>query len=219
MAVFEVQQMEGMRSVRILLDDEVVQTEARALATMDGSIEMVARIPSPLSAVRSVFAHQSLIRPKFSGSGIIHLDPSVRGYHMFEVLEDKSWILSRGAYWASESSVKLSLARQRVMTSLWSGEGFIYYQTKLSGHGKVVLNADGPVDEVVLKDSRLKVDGRLVIARTEGIKYTMQRSAKSILSSMLSGQGMMRTFEGTGSLLLSRIPFWNKRLLSAMEET
>ena len=217
MAVFEIEQLEGMRSVQILLNNEVIQTESGALATMDGGIEMAATIPSPLSAVRSVFAHQSIIRPKFSGSGIIHLDPSVRGYHMFEVPEDENWILSRGAYWASESTVKLSLARQKMMTSLWSGEGFIYYQTKLSGHGKVVLNADGPVEEVNLENGRLKVDGRLVIARTEGITYKMKRPARSILSSLLSGQGMMRTFEGSGSLLLSRMPFWNKRLLSAVD--
>ncbi len=217
MAVFEVQQTEGMRSVQIFLNNEVIQTEAGALATMDGDIEMAAVIPSPLGAVRSTFAQQSIIRPKYSGSGIIYLDPSVRGYHMFEVPEDENWILSRGSYWASESSVKLSLARQKVMTSLWSGEGFIYYQTKLSGHGKVVLNADGPVEEIKLDNSRMKVDGRLVIARTEGITFKMKRPARSILSSLLCHEGMLRTYEGSGSLLLSRMPFWNKRLLSAMD--
>ena len=217
MAVFEVQQTEGMRSVKIILNNEVVQTEAGALATMDGDVEMAAAIPSPLGAVRSVFAQQSIIRPKFSGSGIIYLDPSVRGYHMFEVPENENWILAKGAYWASESSVKLSLARQKVMTSLWIGEGFIYYQTKLSGHGKVVLNADGPVEEIKLDNSRLKVDGRMVIARTEGLTFTVKKPARSLFSSMLCHEGMLRTYEGSGSLLLSRMPFWNKRLLAAMD--
>ena len=217
MAVFEIEQMEGMRSVRILLNNESVQTEAGALATMDGDVEMVAMIPSPLGAVRSTFAQQSIIRPKYSGSGTIYLDPSIRGYHLFEIPEDENWILSRGAYWASECSVKLSLARQKVMTSLWSGEGFIYYQTKLSGHGKVVLKADGPVEEIKLENGRMKVDGRLVVARTEGITYKMKRPARSLLSSFLCSEGMLRTYEGSGSLLLSRMPFWNKRLLSAVD--
>lgn len=216
MAKFEVMQVEGLRSVRVLIEDETIQTEAGALATMDGEIEMTARIPSPLSAIRSIFSGQSIIKPKYSGSGILHLDPSVNGYYVFEVPEEEDWLLGRGAYWASENSIHLSLIRQKVLTALYSGEGFIYYQIRLSGHGKVVLNADGPIEEIKLKNSRLKVDGRQVIARTEGITYKIKKPTKSYLGYWLSGESRLRVYEGTGSLLISRTPFWNKRLLSAV---
>lgn len=217
MATFETIQLEGLRSVRVLLKDESVQTEAGALATLDGELEMSARIPSPLSAIRSALSDLSLIKPKYTGSGILHLDPSVKGYHVFDVPEEEDWILEKGAYWASEGSIRLSLARQSVWTSLLAGEGFIYYQIKLSGQGKVVLTADGPVEEIRLNNSRMKVDGRLVIARTEGISFKMKRPSKSYIGSWLSGEGRLRVFEGTGTLLISRTPFWNKRLLSAMD--
>lgn len=217
MATFETIQLEGLRSVRVLLKDESVQTEAGALATLDGELEMSARIPSPLSAIRSALSDLSLIKPKYTGSGILHLDPSVKGYHVFDVPEEEDWILEKGAYWASEGSIRLSLARQSVWTSLLAGEGFIYYQIKLSGQGKVVLTADGPVEEIKLNNSRIKVDGRLVIARTEGISFKMKRPSKSYVGSWLSGEGRLRVFEGTGTLLISRTPFWNKRLLSAMD--
>lgn len=217
MATFETIQLEGLRSVRVLLKDESVQTEAGALATLDGELEMSARIPSPLSAIRSALSEHSLIKPKYTGSGILHLDPSVKGYHVFDVPEEEDWILEKGAYWASEGSIRLSLARQGVWTSLMAGDGFIYYQIKLSGQGKVVLTSDGPVEEIKLHNSRMKVDGRLVIARTEGISFKMKRPSKSYVGSWLSGEGRLRVFEGTGTLLISRTPFWNKRLLSAMD--
>jgi uncharacterized protein (AIM24 family) len=218
MAKFEVMQVEGLRSVRAVLEDETIQTEAGALATMDGDIEMTARIPSPLSAIRSILSEQSIIKPKYSGSGILHLDSSVNGYYVFDVPEEEDWILGRGAYWASENSIRLSLSRQKVLTALYSGEGFIYYQIRLSGHGKVVLNADGPVEEIKLKNSKLKVDGRQVVARTEGITYKIKRPTKSYLSYWLSGESRLRVYEGSGSLLISRTPFWNKRLLSAVSQ-
>ena len=217
MAEFEIRQVEGMRSVRVFLDDETVQAESGALASMGGGVEMVAKIPSLLSILRAVISDQSIIRPKYTGSGVLNLDPSLSGYHVFEVPEREDWLLERGAYWASEGSITLRLVRERVITSLWAGEGFIYYQIRLGGQGKVVLKAAGPVQEVKLKNEKLKVDGRMVIARTEGISYKFIRPTKSWLGSRLCGEGRLRVFEGSGSLLLSRQPYWNKRLLTAVD--
>lgn len=217
MAEIKIRQVEGMRSVRIFLENETVQAESGALASMGGDIEMIARIPSPLTAIRAVISDQSIIRPKYTGSGILNLDPSLNGYYVFEVPEGEGWVLERGSYWASEGSIKLRLVRERVMTSLWAGEGFIYYQIRLGGHGKVVLKAKGPVQEIKLKNEILKVDGRLVIARTEGISYKFKRPTKSWLGSRLCGEGRLRIFEGSGTLLVSRQPFWNRRLLKAVD--
>ena len=36
--------------------------------------------------------------------------------------------------------------RERIMTSLWAGEGLIYLQTKVRGQGKVVLITRGLVE-------------------------------------------------------------------------
>ena len=131
------------------------------------------------------------------------------GYYPFEVA-GKSWILENGAYWASEGGVELRLYRERVWTSFWAGEGFIDYQTKVSGYGRVVLNAPGPVEEVTLKDERLMVEGKLVLARTEGLAYRMRR-ATSLVQSLFSGEAAMRVYEGTGKALVCWTPYWNQR--------
>ncbi|MGZ3387885.1 MAG: AIM24 family protein, partial [Isosphaeraceae bacterium] len=83
--------------------------------------------------------------------GTIVLQASLGGFHAFEINE-KSWILERGSYWASEASVGLSVHREKVWTSFWLGEGLIEFQTKVTGHGKVVLNSSGPVEEIELGD-------------------------------------------------------------------
>jgi uncharacterized protein (AIM24 family) len=216
MARFEIVEKESMRFVRINVCDEVVTAEAGALSHMMGEIAMEARIPSISRVWKSLLSAQALIRPEYTGTGTIYLEPSVSGYYIFE-LSGTPWILERGAYWASDGDVELGVFRERVMTAFWSGEGFIVYHTRVSGHGKVVLRADGPVEQLDLQDETLTVDGRLVIARTDGLTYQIRRATSSILGSMLSGERRLRVFHGTGSVLMARTPYWNKRLLSVID--
>jgi uncharacterized protein (AIM24 family) len=210
MAEFEVCELEGMRWVQITLRDETVRAEAGALSHMQGEIGVKVRLPSPLSALKSIISNEALVRPSYTGTGVINLESSMGGYHPFEVAGE-SWILENGAYWASEGGVELGLHREHVWTSFWSGEGFIDYQTKLSGYGRVVLNAPGPVEEVTLNNDRLLVEGRLVLARTEGVDY-LRRRVSALVPSLLSGEPVMRLYRGTGKALVCWTPYWNRQI-------
>ena len=57
-----------------------------------------------------MISDKSVVRPSYTGTGIIHLEPSMGGYHTFEVAGE-SWILENGAYWASEGGVAGSVSR------------------------------------------------------------------------------------------------------------
>ena len=128
----------------------------------------------------------------------------------------ETWILEGGAYWASESGIEVDVHRENTLTALKSGEGFLDFQTKVQGHGKVVLAAQGPVEVVHLQNDRLTVDGRYVLARSSGLKYSVQRASKSLLGSMTSGEYMVRIYEGTGTVLMAPMPFWRHRLFDAI---
>jgi uncharacterized protein (AIM24 family) len=203
-----------MRWVQITLRDEIVRAEAGALSHMQGDIRIVARLPSIGSALKSMISDESVVRPSYSGTGTVHLESSMGGYHMFEVAGE-SWILEHGAYWASEGGVQVGLFRERMWTSFWAGEGPIDYQTKLSGQGRVVLNAPGPVEEVALDGDRLAVEGRLVIARTEGLEYRVRRATK-FFQSFISGERALRTYQGKGKALVCWTPYWNQYLMNAL---
>jgi uncharacterized protein (AIM24 family) len=215
MAEFEICELEGMRWVQIRLRDETVRAEAGALSHLQGDIKITARLPSPVSALKSIVSDEALVRPSYTGTGTINLESSMGGYHPFEVAGE-SWILENGAYWASEGSVELRLHRERVWTSFWAGEGFIDYQTKVTGYGRVVLNAPGPVEEVTLENERLMVEGKLVLARTEGLAYRMRR-ATSLVQSLFSGESAMRAYEGTGKALVCWTPYWNQYVLEMIQ--
>jgi uncharacterized protein (AIM24 family) len=214
MAEFEVCELQGMRWIQIKIRDETVRAEAGALSHLQGDIKITARLPSIGSAIKSMISEESVVRPSYTGTGTVHLEPSMGGYHMFEVAGE-SWILENGAFWASEGGVQLGLFRERVWPSFWAGEGPIDYQTKVSGQGLVVLNAPGPVEEVILDDDRLAVEGKLVIARTEGLEYRVRR-ATTFFQSFISGERALRTYQGKGKALVCWTPYWNQYLMNAI---
>jgi uncharacterized protein (AIM24 family) len=127
-------------------------------------------------------------------------------------MKGNSWILEPGVYWASEDDVSLKFFREGIMTPLLTGEGLILLRTKVGGSGKIVLKTNGPVEVVELKDQRLVTDGNYVLARTEGISYSVRRSARTFIGSLLTGERRLRVYEGTGRLLLSSYPFWRQLL-------
>ena len=164
---------------------------------------------------KCMISDEPVIRPRYTGTGQIFLSASSGGYHVFDVV-DEAWILEDGAYWASDDEVELGLHREPMVTSFWAGEGFIDFQTRISGQGRVVLNAAGPVQEVELKGERLAVEGKLVMARTEGVKYGIRRPTRSIIGYWLSGEELVRTYSGSGKILMTTTPYWNQRLLSVV---
>ena len=125
------------------------------------------------------------------------------------------WILEPGIYWASEGSVKLGLSREPLFASFWAGDGFINWKTTMSGRGQAALNAPGPVELLEINDGELKVQGRLVLGRTDGLRFSSRRAA-SFPRNFISGQQRLRVFSGTGKVLVSWTPYWNQFMYERM---
>ncbi len=211
MPQYEIIEQEGVRLVKITLENETVRAESGALYYMRGQIEMESKAPSVGGFLKSLATGESIFRPTYSGTGELYLEPSLGGFHVYE-LQGEEWILEGGAYWASDASIELDVHREKALTALKSGEGFLDFQTKVRGTGKVVLSAQGPVEEVTLENDKMVVDGKYVLGRSGSINYTAQRAAKSLMGSLTSGEGLVRIYEGSGKLLMAAIPYWRHRL-------
>jgi uncharacterized protein (AIM24 family) len=212
MARFEVESTEGMRWIRVDLDDDDVRTEKGALNHLQGDIRMDVPLPSLKAWWVSLFSDESLLRPRYEGTGSVYLDSTLGGFHVFRVRPGERWILDTKCFWASDGEVRLSVHRETMWTSWWADQGLFWYKTALKGDGQAVLAVDGPVQEVEIENDRLLADGPFVIARTAGIRLRMRRPARSFLSSWLSGQQLAYSYEGTGKLLLCTTPYWRQRM-------
>ncbi len=212
MATFKVESSEGMRWVRVDLDDDRMRAERGALNHMLGAITMDVPLPTLKAWWVSLFSDESVVRPRYSGSGTVYLDSTLGGYHIMKLAAGERWVLDTRCFWASDGDVKLSIHREPMVTAFWAGEGLLWYKTALKGEGQVVLSVDGPVHEMELNDDTLVTDGPFVVARTQGISMQIKRPAKSLLSHWLSGQKRAYVYKGTGKLILCTVPYWRARM-------
>lgn len=217
MARFQVRNIEGMRQVCIELEDETARAANGALSNLSGNIAFTPRLPRPGDLFRNIFTKESRVRPYYSGTGSIHLQPSLAGFHVFNVLAEDKWILEPGKYWASEGSVELGFCRDPFFASLWAGDGLFAWKTTLSGAGTAAIRAPGPVEEMQVTNGELKVQGRLVLGRTSGLRFRSVRSAR-FPRNLISGQTRLRMYEGTGKVLVSWTPYWNEYLHNRMTD-
>jgi uncharacterized protein (AIM24 family) len=217
MADFEIETLENIRFLRAVLRDEAIRTEAGALSYMRGAVSLSAPIPGPLTLLRASLSAEAAIRPTFRGTGDVFLEPTLGGYHALKVNENP-WILHRGAYWASEASISVEVHREKIMNAYWTGAGFIDFHTRVSGTGKVVLNAPGPVEEIDLGDEELAVEGPAVIARSNRVGFSVRRPSRGFISSWLSGEKLLRVYRGPGRILLANTPYWSELLLKTTRD-
>lgn len=210
MANFEIIEQEGLRLVKVTLQNETVRTESGAMYYIRGNITMQTKAPSAGGFLKSLATGENIFRPTYTGTGELYLEPSLSGFHIFEI-HGNEWILDSGAYWASDGTVDVGIERNKLVSGLVGGEGL--FQTKVKGRGTVVMVAQGPVQVVNLQNDRLVVDGNFAIARTATLNYRVEKATKSILGSMTSGELLVNTFEGTGTVLLAPIPYWQVMLL------
>ncbi|SEA16826.1 AIM24 family protein [Rubrimonas cliftonensis] len=214
MARFTVRDVEGMRQLRIDLAGETVRTVRGALSRLEGDIRMTAPLPGPGTLLRSMISREGAVRPRYTGSGAVHLQPSMRGYHVFEAREMR-WILEPGVFWAAEGDVRLGLRLERIVPSLFAGDGLFKLQTTVVGEGKVVINAPGPVEEVAIDDAEILVKGRLVLGRTDGLRFSTKRPG-GLIRALIAGEPLARAYRGTGKLLVCWTPYWNQYIHDMM---
>ena len=215
MAQFSVREVEGMRQVCIDIDSETVRARRGALSNMRGNITMMPRLPAARDVFHAIFTSEARVRPHYSGTGSILLQPSLGGYHILNVEEGERWILEPKIYWTSEGDVRLGIYRERIGSSVWAGDGLLIWKTTVAGRGRVAINTPGPVETVAIAEDKLAVQGRLVLGRTDGLSFRSRRCAP-FPRSLFSGQRRLRIYEGTGKALVCWTPYWNQYMYELM---
>lgn len=215
MAKFEVIEQEGLRLVKATLQNEMVRTESGAMYYMRGNIVMESKAPSAGGFLKALATGEKIFRPTYKGTGELYLEPSFSGYHILELNGDE-WILDKGAYWASDGKVEVDIYTNKIFASLMGSEG--WFQTRVKGKGKVVIAAPGPVEVMNLQKDRLVVDGSFAVARTSSLNCRVEKATKSLFGSMTSGEFLVNTFEGTGTVLLAPFPYWQVTMLNKIQQ-
>lgn len=200
---FEVIKGEVYKMPRIALSNAEVVVESGALHYMFGSIQMDAELPSVGGFLKSALTKEKAVRPHYRGTGELFLEPTFCECNIME-LKGEEWILDKGAFLACSQGVEVSMFTNKAWTGMFGGEGF--FQTKVCGSGKLMFLSQGPLQTVSINGETLVVDGSFAVARTAGLDYKLERSSRRLFGSFVSGEGMVNTFRGRGTVLIAPVP-------------
>lgn len=203
MAQFNLLSKEGVNYVEVILNNETVRSESGAMRYIQGQIAMESKAPSVGGIFKAAFSGENIFRPTYTGTGRLVLEPTLSSFFVLDLVND-SYVLDQGAYVASEAGIEVSARVNKALTGIVSGEGLV--QTTVAGVGKVVVATPGPVEILDLVNDRLVVDGTFAVARSASLNFRVEKSTKSLLGSMTSGEGFVNVLEGTGRVYLAPVP-------------
>lgn len=159
-------------------------------------------------AVRGSVTGESAIKPEYTGSGTLVLEPTYKHILLIDVVKwNRSIVLDDGLFLACESTLKhKAVMRSNFSSAVAGNEGL--FNLGIQGNGIVCLESPCPKEELVeitLENDILKVDGNFAIAWSGSLDFTVERSGKSLIGSAASGEGLVNVYKGTGKVLLAPV--------------
>ena len=171
------------------------------MAWMDSDIQSKARLLGGfLSAlIRKFTGGESLFVGEYSSDkgGGIAFSPAQPGSVVQRTLNGDSLMLTGGSFMACTPGVELS-TKFGGARALFSGEGL--FLMECSGRGELFFNAYGSIIEKKI-DGSFIVDTSHVVAWEPSLSYSIQGMG-GIKSTLLSGEGLVMKFSGTGTIYL-----------------
>ena len=198
------------RQVLCNLNNEGMVLQAGAMQMLFGNIEVKTNVSGIgdlfKKAISSSVTGESAIKPKYSGSGQVLLEPTYK-HILVEDLNDwnGAMTIDDGLFLACDDSVEIkTVARRNVSSAILGKEGL--FNTSLVGKGFVVLESDIPYDELVLvelNNDTVKIDGNMAIAWSSNLSFTVEKTTKTLIGSAASGEGFVNVYKGTGKILVA----------------
>lgn len=196
------------RQLAVYLENDGARFEAGAMSYFQGNVEMVSGLTMG-NAVGKMFkgavTGESAAKPLYKGTGIVVSEISFRHFIPFTLEAGESVVVDKGMFYVASESVKVEpFMQSNVSSALLGGEGI--FQIQLTGPGLVICESQVPMQEINiinLENDTLKVDGNFAVLRTASINFTVERSAKTLMGSAMSGEGLVNVYKGTGQVWLA----------------
>lgn len=197
------------RQVLIDLNNNSYTLQAGAMQWMSGNVSMSSGVTGVGNflgkMVSSVVTSESAVKPIYSGTGQVMLEPTYKHILLVDVSEWGSIVLEDGLFLACESTLSHNvIARSNLSSAFLGGEGL--FNLTLTGNGIAALECPVPADELIkvkLDNDCIKIDGNMAIAWSSSLDFTVEKSTKSLLGSLASGEGIVNVYRGTGTILIS----------------
>ncbi len=205
---FMEQQNIHVRQIALYLNNDKVTIEKGAMSYFQGNIEMVSGVTLGNALgrlVRGAVTGEHMAQPEYTGTGLLVLEPSFKHFLVLRLDKGESVIVDDGMFYCAQGSVTVKAVSQRNISSAVAG-GETLIQQQLTGPGIIILESTVPQDEIdiiEMQNDTLKVDGNFAVLRSSSLEFTVERSAKTLVGSAVSGEGLVNVYRGTGQVWLA----------------
>ena len=193
-------------------DESGVVVQAGVMQILLGRVNVSTNVKGAGDLVKkfmgSKVTGESTIKPYYIGEGTVVLEPTYK-YILMEDLAnwDNAMVIEDGMFLACDDTMDLRVTSRKTLSSaVLGGEGL--FNTTLFGEGTVVLESPVPDDEIItidLQDDELKIDGNMAIAWSYGLKFTVERTTRTLIGSAASREGLVNVYRGTGRVLVAPV--------------
>ena len=189
-----------------------VTVQAGAMQWMAGDVKATTGIKGVGDllgkAVRGSVTGESAIKPEYTGTGTLVLEPTYKHILLIDVADwNGSVVLDDGLFLACESTLKhKAVMRSNLSSAALGKEGL--FNLGIQGKGILCLESHCPKEELIeitLQNDVLKVEGNFAICWSGSLDFTVERSGKSLIGSAASGEGLVNVYRGTGKVLLAPV--------------
>ena len=189
-----------------------VIVQAGAMQWMLGNVNASSGIKGAGDLIGKMFnakvTGETAVKPEYSGTGTLVLEPTYRHLLVLNTREfGGAMVLDDGMFLACQSNLKLqTVMRSNLSSAVAGGEGL--FNLCLVGDGFAVCESNVPREELIeieLNNDELKVDGNFAVAWSQTLQFTVEKSTKSIIGSIASGEGLVNVYRGTGKVLLAPV--------------
>lgn len=197
-----------VRQIALYLENDKVVVSSGSMSYFQGNLEMVSGVTvgNALGRMfRGAVTGEQMAQPEYVGTGMLVLEPSYKHFMVLELAPKESVIIDDGMFYCAQGSVQVKAVAQKSFSSAIAG-GESLFQMQLTGPGLVVLESMVPMEEIDVIDLQndiLKVDGNFAVLRSSSLDFTVERSAKTLVGSAVSGEGLVNVYRGTGQIWLA----------------
>ena len=194
----------------VLKPGESIYAEPSAFCYGDGFIEAKTTTGGLMSAVKKLVTKEKLFQVLWSNNGnkpgrIGFASPYISTIEEVDISPNYSLIAQRGAWLASDPTVKLDVTMNLGLSGFFGGEGLIFQ--KFTGQGRVFITAGGDLKAINLEPGEtLNVDTGCIVGFAESVKYEV-KLAGGIFTSIFGGEGLvLAKLRGPGIVILQTHP-------------
>jgi len=198
----------GATAARVALaSGETLTAEVGAMIAMDTEItvETTSRKKGGkkgglLKGIKRMFSGENFFLNHFTahddGQEIV-VGPTLIGDIMHHRLDGGTLVIQGSSWLASTAGIEIDTTWAGMSNALFSGEGVFW--VKATGTGDVLVNAFGAIYEVEV-DGGYTVDTGHIVAYEDTLSFKPGKAGKSLVGSMLGGEGLVCKFTGTGKI-------------------